>query len=120
MKPIDFTKLKQRLAEAVRPKLPERRADVRVQLRLMLNLKGKKRDGAHFDAHAVTENVSKGGFLCACTTLLDDVTTVEVSLCGERELSLGYARLVRVVKSETLDARYGFQFIGTAGAKIIE
>ena len=118
-KPIDFLKLKAQLAEIVRPKQTERRADVRIQLKVNLILKGKDRTGAYFEVRAVTENVSKGGFLCACVPLLKDVTTVEVSLFGERKLNLGYARLVRVVESDNLTPRYGFQFIGTSGAKIL-
>jgi DNA-binding response OmpR family regulator len=117
-KPIDFGRLKAHLREVVRPKL-ERRADVRVQLRVNLILKGKDRKGAYFEVRAVTENVSKGGFLCACTSSLADATTVEVSLCGDRQLNLGYARLVRIAKADGLNDRYGFQFIGTAGAKIV-
>lgn len=118
-KPIDFGRLKAHLREVVRPRI-ERRADVRVQLRVNLTLKGKDRKGSYFEVRAVTENVSKSGFLCACTSSLADVTAVEVSLCGERQLNLGYARLVRVAKAEGLNDRYGFQFIGTAGAKIVE
>ena len=118
-KPIDFTKLKMHLAEVVRPERAERRADARVQLRVNLKLKGKDRQGAYFEVRAATENVSKGGFLCACAASLEDATTVEVSVCGERELYLGFARLVRVLKSDLAGSRYGFQFIGTTGAKIL-
>jgi DNA-binding response OmpR family regulator len=69
-KPIDFGKLKTDLAVALRSERAERRKDVRVQLRVVLRLKGKNRDGTYFEARAATENMSKGGFLCACTVLL--------------------------------------------------
>jgi chemotaxis family two-component system response regulator PixH len=118
-KPIDFTKLKMHLAEVVRPERTERRVDVRVQLIVNLKLKGKDRQGAYFEVRAATENVSKGGFLCACAASLEDATTVEVSVCGEHVLYLGFARLVRVVKRDLVGPRYGFQFIGTTGAKIL-
>jgi DNA-binding response OmpR family regulator len=119
-KPIDFGRLKARLADVVQSKKVERRRDVRVPLRVILNLKGKDRSGNYFDVRATTENVSKGGFLCACHQPLDSATSVEVTLCGERELSLGFARLVRADNNETDGNRYGFQFIGSAGAKILQ
>jgi CheY-like chemotaxis protein len=119
-KPIDFAKLKEGLAGALVSKTPERRADARVQVKVMLNLKGKDGSGAYFETRAATEDLSRGGFLCACASSLEDATTVEVFLCGEREHCLGYARLVRVVKGDALNPRYGFQFIGTSGAGILE
>ena len=119
-KPIDFNKLKAKLAEVAVPKKDERRADVRVPLRLLLKLKGQHSNGEHFETRAATENVSRGGFLCTCGTPLDESVTVSVFLCGERELDLGLAHLVRIVKSDQMAPRYGFQFVGTSGAKIVE
>jgi DNA-binding response OmpR family regulator len=119
-KPIDFARLKNRLADVLESKKGERRADIRVPLRVILKVKGKDRAGNYFDVRATTENVSKGGFLCACHHPLDEATNVEVTLCGERELSLGFARLVRTDKNEMQGDRYGFQFIGSAGAKILQ
>jgi DNA-binding response OmpR family regulator len=119
-KPIDFVRLKARLADVVRTEKAERRRDARVALRVILKLKGKDREGNYFDVRATTENVSKSGFLCACPDPLDGATSVEVTLCGERELSLGFARLVRADNNETYGNRYGFQFIGSAGAKILQ
>jgi DNA-binding response OmpR family regulator len=111
-KPIDFAKLKTDLASVLRSKKAERRTDVRVQLRIILKLRGINKDGTFLDVRAATENVSKGGFLCACASSLEEATTVEVSLCGEHEHYLGHARLARVVKTDTQNPRYGFQFIG--------
>jgi hypothetical protein len=110
-KPIDFTKLKTDLASVLRSKRVERRADVRVQLRVVLKLRGTNKGGMFLEVRAATENVSKGGFLCACASSLEEVTTVEVYLCGEPEHYLGHARLARVVKADALNPRYGFQFI---------
>lgn len=104
-KPIDFRKPKDQLAGVVHSKRLERRADVRVPLRMTLKLAGKSRTGTYCETRVATENVSKGGFLCVCTTSLDESTTVAVSLCGERELDLGYARLMRVVHDDGLDPR---------------
>jgi response regulator RpfG family c-di-GMP phosphodiesterase len=112
-KPVDFATLKTDLARALRSKVPERRRDVRVQLRVIVKLKGKNKDGSYFEVRAATENMSNGGFLCACTASLEDITTVEVFLCDQHEHSLGQARLVRIVKTDALNLRYGFQFISS-------
>jgi CheY-like chemotaxis protein len=117
-KPIDFVKLKTDLASVLGSKRDNRRAHVRVQLRVILKLRGTNKDGSLWEVRAATENVSNGGFLCACAASLAEVTTVEVSLCGEREHYLGQARLARVVKTDIADPRYGFQFVGTTGEAI--
>lgn len=116
-KPIDFAKLKADLAWALHSKQVERRANPRIPLRVMLNLKAKGKSGSNFVASAATENMSRGGFLCTCSSPLDEGITVEVSLRGEREHSLGLARLVRVVRTDALNPRYGFQFIGTGNSE---
>jgi hypothetical protein len=70
-KPIDFATLKANLAKVIQSRGAERRADVRVALRVTLRLKGKSRTRAYFEVHASTENVSRGGFLCSCASSLD-------------------------------------------------
>jgi CheY-like chemotaxis protein len=115
-KPIDFPRLKMELAEILSAKKDERRANVRVQLRVTLKLRGRHKDGTDLEVRATTENMSKGGFLCSCASSLEEGATFEVTLCGERELSLGRARLVRVIISTALDPRFGFQFIATTEA----
>lgn len=112
-KPVDYPRLKAELAEILSAKRDERRANVRVQLTVMLKLRGRRKDGTDLEVRATTENMSKGGFLCSCASPLEEGTTFEVTLCGARELCLGHARLVRVIKSTNLDPRFGFQFIGT-------
>jgi CheY-like chemotaxis protein len=114
-KPIDFAKLKTDLASALRSKGVERRVDVRVRLTVILKLRVTKKDGTFLEVRVATENVSKGGFLCACASSLEEVVTVEVFSCGEPVHYLGHARLVRVVKTDALNPRYVFQFIGTMG-----
>jgi CheY-like chemotaxis protein len=113
-KPIDVAKLKADLASALGSKKPERRADLRVPLRVILRLSGTRKDGTFWQDRAATEDVSKGGFLCACASSLEEITTVEVRLCGEPEHYLGHARLVRVERTDPASPRYGFQFVGTA------
>ena len=111
-KPVDFPKLKADLASVLASKRPDQRADSRVQLRVNLKLRGKHRDGTDFEAYAATENMSKGGFLCSCNSPLEEAATVEVMLFGAPDHYLGQARLVRVMKSDSLHPRYGFQFAG--------
>lgn len=110
-KPVDFEKLKAKLASVAGSKKTDRRAAVRVQLRVILKLRGISKVGSFLEVRAATENVSESGFLCACSSSLEDVTTVEVYVSGEPEHYLGHARLARVVKADALNPRYGFQFI---------
>src|ERR1700761_9374438 len=58
----------------------EPRRDLRVQIRLPLTLRGKRRDGTDFEARVSTENVSKSIFLCASGTSLEEASSVEVFL----------------------------------------
>jgi two-component system, chemotaxis family, response regulator PixH len=115
-RPIDFDKLKTDLASVLSSKKPERRTNVRVRLRVILKLRGTDKDGALLEARAVTEDVSEGGFLCACVLLLEEGTTFDVFLDGERESYLGHARLARVVKTQSLSSRYAFQFVRPVAA----
>ena len=112
-KPIDFEKLKKALAYALDFKMAERRTDVRIEVKINLTLRGQKRDGTFFETNAVTKNMSKGGFCCACPAWLQKGDTVQVFFADERERSLGDAHVVRVVETGDLYPDYGFQFIGT-------
>src|SRR5271165_1043824 len=88
--PIDFVKLRTDLASVLGPQKADRRAHVRIQLRAILRLQGTNKDGTFLEVRAATEDVSKGGFLCTCASSLEQVATVEVSVCGEREHFLGH------------------------------
>ena len=50
----------------LKDKQPERRAHKRVQMRVLLKLRGTDANGKAFDESSTTENVSAGGFLCNC------------------------------------------------------
>jgi hypothetical protein len=58
-----------------------------------------------------TENVSAGGFLCACTIPLLKDAVVEVYLSGQEERYAGKARVTRKEASSAPRQNYGFQFI---------
>jgi response regulator RpfG family c-di-GMP phosphodiesterase len=110
-KPINFPRLKSRLAEVLQSSLPERRAHVRVRMKLILKLKGVDQAGRSFEQLTSTENVSAGGFLCNLTLSLpkDAILNVFVSGKGE-DRYVGLARSVRTEAPDTPWQRYGFQF----------
>jgi len=110
-KPIDFAALKAVLTEELRGKQIERRAHKRVQMRVLLKLRGTDANGKPFDESTTTDNVSAGGFLCPCTVPLVKDAQVEVFLTsGGVERHAGRARVVRKESSGSAFSRFGFQF----------
>ena len=109
-KPLNFVELKRRLEEELHILRPERRAHVRVRMRLVLKLRGSDAVGNRFEELTATENVSAGGFLCNSTTTLAKGSSLDVYLCGESERFVGRARMVRKENSVTAWQRYAFQF----------
>jgi response regulator RpfG family c-di-GMP phosphodiesterase len=110
-KPIDFPRLKSRLAEVLKSSVPERRAHVRVRMKLILKLKGVDEAGRSFEQLTSTENVSAGGFLCNLPLSLPNDAVLNVFLSGKGEDR--YVGRARPVRKEAPDApwqRYGFQF----------
>jgi DNA-binding response OmpR family regulator len=111
-KPVDFGELRDRLAVTLNADKTERRAEVRVQLKLDIQLRGTDKDGKLFEVDAVTENMSVGGFLCSCTATLEEGTTLEAFLRSGNQYRLGRARVVHVRANDTaLHPRYHFRFI---------
>jgi DNA-binding response OmpR family regulator len=106
-KPVDFDLLRTKLAVELQKELPERRAHVRVSLRVILTLKGVNSAGARFDEVTITENVSAGGFLCTSQLMLPIDSTVEVYI-GIR--LAGRARVMRKESPRTPWQKYAFQF----------
>jgi len=110
-KPIDFVKLKTRLAAELNGTPSERRAHVRVRMRLILKLKGTDASERSFEQLTTTENVSAGGFLCTLPLVLSENATFEVFLTGSgREQHVGRARVVRREAPDTPWQRYAFEF----------
>jgi DNA-binding response OmpR family regulator len=110
-KPIDFKNLKTRLASELQAKRPERRAHVRVQMRVNLKLRGVDSSGHDFEEAAVTENVSAAGFLCMVPKQLIKDTEVQVFLVSGGETLVGRAKAVRRESTTTPWPLYGFQFV---------
>lgn len=107
-KPVDFSALKRRLAEELEGQRPERRAAMRVRMRVTLKLRGSDAAGAPFEEVTNTENVSATGFLCNCAASLITGAMVEVFLVSGRERYVGRARVVRKESSDISWQRYGF------------
>lgn len=109
-KPVDFAELKRRLASELSNKRPERRASVRVRMRVILKLRGTDVHGKPFEESTATENVSAEGFLCNCTQSLVKGSVVEIFLSGGTDRYVGKARVIRQESPGAPWQRYGFQF----------
>jgi response regulator RpfG family c-di-GMP phosphodiesterase len=111
-KPINFPALKSRLAQELQDKHAERRAHVRVRMKLVLKLKGKDEQGRSFEQLTTTENISAGGFLCNFPVVVDQNAPVDAFLSGAgQDRYVGRARAVRQEAPNTPWQRYGFQFL---------
>lgn len=110
-KPIDFAKLKSRLASELQIRPSERRAHVRVRMKLILKLKGMDVSQRSFEQLTTTENVSAGGFLCTLPLDLSLDSAFQVFLSGVgHEHYVGRVRVVRREAPDTPWQRYAFQF----------
>jgi DNA-binding response OmpR family regulator len=110
-KPVDFVALKEKLNAEIQAKQADRRAHVRVRMRVILKLRGKDATGNPIDETAATENVSAGGFLCGCTASLVKGAVLDVFLSGDPERHAGKARVVRREAPGAPWQQYGFEFV---------
>jgi len=120
-KPIDFTKLKSRLASELQGTPSERRAHVRVRMRLILKLKGIDESQRSFEQLATTENVSAGGFLCTLALNLSTQSSFQVFLSGAgHDRYVGQARVARREAPDTPWQRYAFEFTERSAEWILQ
>ena len=110
-KPVDFPALRAGLEELIAAARPERRSEMRLNLRVMLKLRGTDVSGQPFEEVSATVNLSPKGFLCGCTRPLAIDSSIEVSLAAERPEVVGTARIVRAEDCETAYPRYGVRFL---------
>jgi DNA-binding response OmpR family regulator len=110
-KPIDFQALKAALETELSLRKPERRAHLRVPLKVMLKLVSRDERNNLKSQSVTTENISAGGFLCACSAPLIKDSILDVYLDGSSERYVGKARVVRKEDSGAPWQKYGFQFI---------
>jgi twitching motility two-component system response regulator PilG len=119
-KPIDFDLLRSRLAEVLGAKRPERRREVRVNLRASLKLCGTDLNGKPFEERSHTENVSLSAFLCGCAAPLNADSIVKVFLLSGGEHFVGTARVVRSESTDTPYPRYAFRFVEKSGQWVLQ
>lgn len=120
-KPIDFAKLKTRLAGELDKRPSERRRHVRVRMRIVLKLKGEDKSGRSFEQLTTTENVSAGGFLCSLQIALSDDRSFQVFLSGSsHDCYVGRVRIVRREAPDTPWQRYAFEFTERSAEWILQ
>ena len=109
-KPVDFDALRVQLAGFLMARRKERRSEVRVRLRIPLQINGTDDSGEAFEIHTTTENVSRSAFLCACAVAMSQGSTVQIYLVGAREEPVGKAQVIRSEWTETPYPRYACRF----------
>jgi DNA-binding response OmpR family regulator len=120
-KPIDFIKLKSRLAAELNNRPLERRAHVRVRMRLIVKLKGTDASQRSFEQLTTTENVSASGFLCTLPLVLSQDAVFDVFLSGAgHDRYVGRVRTVRREAPDTPWQRYAFAFTERAPEWILQ
>lgn len=119
-KPVDYKELKKTIAHAWETNQPERRAHVRVKMRIVLKLRGVDSAGKSFGLPTVTENVSPGGFLAGCAAALNQGDIVEVYVSGDSERFAGRAKAVRCESRGAPWQRYGFQFVDITSEWVLQ
>lgn len=119
-KPIDFDALSVFLEKTLTNRRVERRAEVRVRLRIPVKLRGRDSSGESCEALTTTENVSRSGFLCACNLALEKGSVLEVALIGTSDELVGHAEVVRTEWGDTQYPRYGFRFFEKTGHWVID
>jgi len=112
-KPVDYKALKARMCEILETSVPNRRGEVRLNMRVVLKLRGADVAGKKFELTTVTENVSPSGFLCPCSASLKHGEPLEVFLVTDTERFVGRAQPVRIESRGAPWQRYGFQFVET-------
>ncbi|SRR6266567_83580 len=118
-KPIDFGLLKQSLALEIVQARTDRRAVVRIRMRVIIKLRAVI-NGGPVEVTSATENVSADGFLCNATEMLDASLIFEVFVTGTNDRFVGTARIVRVQYSETIRQQYAFAFLQTTQDWILQ
>lgn len=118
-KPVDFDALRVSL-DKVKRQTQVPRAEVRVQIRVALNLSGTDSQGKEFKESTFTENVSVSSFLCALAATLENDSTVEVFIARGTDQSVGTARVMRSEARPGATTLYGFRFIEKKGEWILK
>lgn len=117
-KPIDFEALRACLNRISRPPDHVPRAEVRVALRVPLELRGAGSGESQINHEVTTENVSLSGFLCTSVADLPVGTVVEVYLAGGTHY-VGKAQIVHRNAGPAL-LQYGARFIEKTSSWVLQ
>ena len=118
-KPVNYTALKAALAAELDSRQTDRRAHVRLNMRVVLKLRGKDAAGNPIEVSTVTENASPAGFLAGCALTLKQGDSFDVFVVGSGEHFAGRARPVRIESRGAPWQRYGFHFLETTNDWIL-
>jgi CheY-like chemotaxis protein len=111
-KPIDFRRLRERIAQLIELGPSRRSPDFSLGLHIAIELRGLNRHGKAFHEITATEDVSAHGFRCACVSELDSRSVVEVFLrSGEVKRRVGRAQVVQAIWNRRQVPHYSFQFM---------
>jgi DNA-binding response OmpR family regulator len=118
-KPVNYAALKAALAVELESRPADRRAHVRLNMRVVLKLRGKDAAGKEAEISTVTENVSPGGFLAGCPLTLKQGDPFDVFVVASGERFAGRAKTVRIESRGAPWQRYGFQLLETTNDWIL-
>jgi DNA-binding response OmpR family regulator len=118
-KPVNYAALKAALHAELESRPAERRAHVRLNMRVQIKLRGKDAAGKDFEAATMTENASPAGFLANCSLNLKQGDPLDVFVVGSSERFAGRAKPVRIESRGAPWQRYGFHFIEVNGDWIL-
>lgn len=119
-KPIDFDALRERLKQIAKTPQHVPRSEVRVRLRVVLKLQGTDCHGKKFEEAATTENVSLNGFLCSCTTELQNDSIVDVYLPASGDSYVGKAIIIHSSLKGAPLRQYGCRFFEKKGPWVLQ
>jgi CheY-like chemotaxis protein len=110
-KPVDFMRLRERLAQLVDKGVSQQMPELRLNVQVAIELRGLNRFGEAFHELTTTEDVSVSGFRCACAATLDTKAVVEVFLGSpDAKRRVGRAQVVHKLLHTAELPRYGFHF----------
>jgi CheY-like chemotaxis protein len=119
-KPIDFEALKICLSQIAKTRKHIPRTEVRVRLRIPLQLRGTGKNGIKVEEVATTENVSLSGFLCACTAEFAPYSILEVFMTGNKTEYVGKAKIMHASTNGAAVRHYGCFFVEKAGPWVLQ
>lgn len=119
-KPVDFVRLRERIAELTKEDSCDRRVELRIKMRVGIELRGLDRNGKAFHEVTETSDVSASGFRCACGPLLALNSVVEVFIrSGDAMRRIGRAEVVHQLWRGRQVPQYGFRFLQRPGEWLV-